>query len=222
MRIAPGFWALLSLTVLGLACEPGDVEDDDDGKSAGAGASGGATSSTNSTHTTNGSGGQTPSGLTCGELWQCYGGCQDNACGQQCYDQASPEAQQQDDALYACLVTHGCQDFACVEQNCPSEYAACFGTPPQTSGSASSTTTTTSGGQTWWKCTAQGVYTCCQDQSCYDYPVSQFAYDTDQSTAGYKATEGCTNYMLNQIIICNINGQGSIKYSCEVVACEPT
>ena len=209
-----GSWLVVALLSMVVACEPGEVVDDEDeGSSSGAGASG----STAATTTT---GGQ--AGLTCAELWECYAGCSDSACGQACYDQGSPEAKAQDDALYACLVSYGCQDFPCVEQNCPNEYQACFGTPPQTSGSTSSTTTTGSGGQTWWKCTAEGAYTCCQDGICNDYPVSQFDFDTDQNSAALKAQEGCSNQVTSQIIICNINGQGSWKYSCEVVSCEPT
>lgn len=64
--------------------------------------------------------------LSCSGVFNCFDQCFDDFCYQQCWDQATAQAQQQVDAIYACADQARCQDYACVERACGAQLAACF------------------------------------------------------------------------------------------------
>lgn len=63
----------------------------------------------------------------CAALLGCLDQCQDEACANQCFGAAPPEALAAYDAIGQCAEAAGCQDWACVDQNCPAQIAACEG-----------------------------------------------------------------------------------------------
>jgi len=113
------------------------------GSSDGVGASGGNPDpvvgvgpSASSAAATAGSGGNQGGGISCAEIWACYGGCNDTNCTAACYEQGSDAAQTADEALWRCIFTNcdwhcafeqGCDSDPCVQQKCTSESQACFG-----------------------------------------------------------------------------------------------
>ncbi len=72
----------------------------------------------------------TPSGQTldCKGLLICLSICQDQACQNNCASQATQEGLQTYDAVANCYQTNQCQDEACLDMNCATEYQACV--PP--------------------------------------------------------------------------------------------
>ncbi len=74
-------------------------------------------------------------GLSCLELNECFGGCpaDEIACFEQCFADATPDAQQQYQALSACYEQNclGAGDAnACLFELCGAEIDACIGGPP--------------------------------------------------------------------------------------------
>jgi hypothetical protein len=65
--------------------------------------------------------------LGCGDIFACFGTCQNDACYDQCIDRAGPQAQNAFFSLDDCAYFTGCQDNACVERFCADELVACFG-----------------------------------------------------------------------------------------------
>ena len=74
-----------------------------------------------------GAGGGSTEGVSCGEIWDCYDGCDDTDCTIACHDQGSSDAKQKDNALWECIFINDCDDSGCVEASCPAEQQACFG-----------------------------------------------------------------------------------------------
>ena len=67
-------------------------------------------------------------GDTCIDIYECYNGCQDQACVQACVDQGSATAQSQFVTMYNCWYDNcqGAEDFtSCVSENCSAETEAC-------------------------------------------------------------------------------------------------
>jgi hypothetical protein len=67
-------------------------------------------------------------GQSCALLATCMDLCPDDepSCEQTCYDMAAMSAIVEYDALVQCVIDNACQDEACIEANCFSEYFACF------------------------------------------------------------------------------------------------
>jgi hypothetical protein len=68
---------------------------------------------------------QNGGGRSCPEVLDCFDRCPDQGCIQACFDAGSNAAQQQVNGIYECIDFFGCQDQACVQQNCQQAVAAC-------------------------------------------------------------------------------------------------
>ena len=66
-----------------------------------------------------------PGGIGCAALLDCVTRCADDQCVQQCGAQASEAAIEQYNAIAMCAEAAGCADWACVEQRCGAQMAAC-------------------------------------------------------------------------------------------------
>lgn len=152
--ISKHLWTGILATLLAVAgCDGGSGSSGDGGDGGGGDGTGGkGTGGTGTGSSTGGTGtggstggGGAGAGLTCAQLQDCYAACQDAACGQDCYDKASPEAKAQDDAMYGCIEQQGCVvnnqiDADCAYAKCGPEIAACVGgatgcNPPCSAGS---------------------------------------------------------------------------------------
>ena len=70
---------------------------------------------------------QQAGGLNCGQTLECMLQCADDACLEDCGAQIASEGER--NALVAmvnCMDAQGCQDSACLQQKCASEYNTCF------------------------------------------------------------------------------------------------
>jgi len=70
---------------------------------------------------------------TCGQVYDCFGGCQDDACYQTCFDGGTAEAQGQVNTMLGCFddncgtIQDQDQWVACVQEKCADDLTACFG-----------------------------------------------------------------------------------------------
>lgn len=66
--------------------------------------------------------------LTCGEIYECYETCADDACLDECFYQGTYMAQQLADDLEDCLYSSGCgyDDYDCMDFMCGFEIQVCF------------------------------------------------------------------------------------------------
>jgi hypothetical protein len=67
-------------------------------------------------------------GVSCEQIWDCYESCEDTDCTIACYEEGSTQAQQNDDALWECILVNDCGvvDWDCVGAHCAAEQQACF------------------------------------------------------------------------------------------------
>ncbi|MCA9686673.1 MAG: hypothetical protein KC457_31195, partial [Myxococcales bacterium] len=66
--------------------------------------------------------------LTCGDLAACAQNCAgDQACITSCYLESTPLAQDQSEALQACIADNQCADDICIAENCGPELQSCVG-----------------------------------------------------------------------------------------------
>ena len=72
---------------------------------------------------------------TCSQIYDCFAGCQDEACYTACYGDGTAAAQGQIDAMYGCFDTNcgTIQDenawVACAQDKCDTQISACLGAP---------------------------------------------------------------------------------------------
>ncbi|MGB0646038.1 MAG: hypothetical protein ACPGQS_02625 [Bradymonadia bacterium] len=108
------------------------------GGSAGSENTGGSAGSQNTGGTGGGNGGNTdPGQQQCVDMISCFNACPDDAsgqaCVQNCFETATPEAQNRYQAILGCAQAAGCTgldgsiDQTCLNEECSAELEACFG-----------------------------------------------------------------------------------------------
>jgi hypothetical protein len=68
-------------------------------------------------------------------------------------------------------------------------------------------------------CTAEGVYTVCEDGYCRDRSADSMGAGASDADARQEALSQCGSHMTNMVIISQINGRASVKQSCQVTGC---
>ena len=69
--------------------------------------------------------GDTTTGSTCQQIFQCALECEDVDCEDACYAKGTTAGKSQVDALIACSQANECTDGECIIANCSTEYEAC-------------------------------------------------------------------------------------------------
>ncbi|MCB9678020.1 MAG: hypothetical protein H6737_23170 [Alphaproteobacteria bacterium] len=142
-------------------------------------------------------------GIPCGQMLDCLASCDNQqACLDECYLAADPQARVLVDALDDCWGANGCQDRSCLEAACPQQLQACESQVPP-------------GGVI---CYASGVYETCYDGTCNRYDSTGGGWGSTVEHGEFWASFYCSQAMNESILVASLLDQ----YAGIVQQCAPT